>query len=71
MTESAPVRVHVPTLDEGARPFRRVEILGQLVGKAYGLADVIEFMRRAGIHEGDVHDPGLIHWQGGGLAVWA
>lgn len=64
------VVVHHVVNPEGGIPFRRVTILGQEAGKAYGLADVIEFIRRAGLDDANVDDPNLIDWQGGGPKVW-
>ncbi|MEY9962396.1 hypothetical protein ABIA33_000422 [Streptacidiphilus sp. MAP12-16] len=63
-----PVVVH-PVVD-AIPPFRRVEILGTQVGKAYSLADVSEFCRRAGLEDGDAYDPGQVSWRGGGPDVW-
>ncbi len=45
----AHVVVH-PVVD-ALRPFRRVEVMGVQVGKAYGVLDVIEFARRAGLDD--------------------
>ena len=64
------VVVRPPALDEGARPYRRVDILGETVGKAYALADVIEFMRRAGLEDVHYEEPELVLWQGGVSDVW-
>jgi hypothetical protein len=51
-------------------PFRRVDVLGTQVGKAYCLEDVVEFMRRAGLDEADHLDSLFVEWQGGGPDVW-
>jgi hypothetical protein len=59
-----PVSAGVP------RPYRRVDILGAQVGKAYSVSDVAEFMRRAGLDADGVTDPGLVQWQGGDVEVW-
>jgi hypothetical protein len=64
------VVVHPVETDPQAGPFRRVDILTAHVGKAYGLADVLEFLRRAGLDEDAVDAPGLIEWQGGDAGVW-
>ncbi|MGK4580005.1 hypothetical protein [Kitasatospora sp. HPMI-4] len=64
-----PVVVRPPT--RGARPYRRVEIYGRLVGKAYGELDVAEFIRRAGVDEPDLDDPDLVGWRGGDRTVWS
>lgn len=55
---------------EGIRPFRRVDILGTQVGKAYSLADVAEFCRRAGLEVLDVEDPDFVERQGDGPHAW-
>jgi hypothetical protein len=49
---------------------RRGEILGNPVGSAYRVSDVMEFMRRASLGDADVKDPALFDWQGGGPDVW-
>ncbi|GAA1877201.1 hypothetical protein GCM10009753_00240 [Streptantibioticus ferralitis] len=48
-------------------------VQGEVVGQAYGLADVEEFLRRAGLDPDDValDDPALIEWQEGGPDVWS
>jgi hypothetical protein len=63
-----PVVVRPPT--RGARPYRRVEIYGRMVGKAYDEADVVEFIRRAGVEEPDLDDSDLVGWRGGDRSVW-
>ncbi|MEY9968747.1 hypothetical protein ABIA33_006834 [Streptacidiphilus sp. MAP12-16] len=64
----AHVVVH-PVVD-ASPPFRRVEILGTQVGKAYSLVDVVEFCRRAGIEDLDVETSGNVLWIGGGPHQW-
>ncbi|WP_063838304.1 hypothetical protein [Saccharothrix sp. ST-888] len=64
-----PVIVRPPT--RGARPYRRVEIYGRLVGKAYGEPDVAEFIRQAGVDDPDLEDPDLIGWRGGDRTTWS
>jgi hypothetical protein len=52
---------------------RRVRVGGEILGVAYGEADVLEFARRAGIDTEDIRslaDSDLIEWHGGGPAVW-
>lgn len=63
------VVVH-PVVD-ALRPFRRVDILGMYVGSAYGVVDVIEFARRAGLDDIALDDPESVQWQGGGPEVWS
>ncbi|MEV7797295.1 hypothetical protein AB0O68_35980 [Streptomyces sp. NPDC087512] len=50
---------------------RRVRVDGEILGLAYGLRDVEEFLRRAGLEDGDVLTSPLIEWQGGGPEVWS
>ncbi|MFJ1708296.1 hypothetical protein [Kitasatospora sp. NPDC088346] len=64
-----PVVVRPPT--RGTRPYRRVEIYGRAVGKAFDAADVAEFIRRAGVDEPDLSDPDLVGWRGGDQTVWS
>ncbi|WP_330349727.1 hypothetical protein [Streptomyces sp. NBC_00582] len=52
---------------------RRVRVDGEILGLAYGLADVAEFLRRAGlegVEASDVAESGLIEWRGGGPYDW-
>lgn len=63
-----PVVVRPPT--HGAKPYRRVEIYGRTVGKAFTAEDVAEFVRRAGVADPDLDDPDLVGWRGGGRTVW-
>jgi hypothetical protein len=65
----AAVVVYPPAEDGG----RRVRVGRQFFGMAYGLLDVADFLRRAGIEEADeayVRVSGLIEWRGGGPDVW-
>lgn len=64
-----PVVVRPPT--RGARPYRRVEIYGRTVGRAYKEADVVEFIRAAGVEDPDLDDPDLVGWRGGDRTVWS
>ncbi|WP_042400393.1 hypothetical protein [Streptacidiphilus carbonis] len=70
---SAAHRPHVVVhpVVEAPRPFRRVDILGMYVGSAYGVVDVIEFTRRAGLDDITLDDPESVRWQGGGPEVWS
>lgn len=69
MASAQPIVVYPPTEDGG----RRVRVDDQFLGMAYGLLDVAEFLRRAGIEDADetyVEASGLIEWRGGGPQVW-
>jgi hypothetical protein len=78
MTESAPsgehhhahVVVHPVETDAMVGPYRRVDILGEFVGKAHELVDVAEFCRRAGLEELDLDAADMVEWQGGGSDLW-
>ncbi|AXK34069.1 hypothetical protein DVA86_16780 [Streptomyces armeniacus] len=63
-----PVVVHPPTQSGG----RRVTAYGRILGLAYGVTDVYEFLRRAGLPEDALHldDPEVIEWRGGDETVW-
>ncbi|WP_326768623.1 hypothetical protein OG978_32530 [Streptomyces sp. NBC_01591] len=53
---------------------RRVRVDGQILGLAYGLGDLVEFLRRAGLEgldEEDVARSELVEWRGGGPDVWS
>ncbi|MFI7382683.1 hypothetical protein [Streptomyces sp. NPDC049813] len=49
---------------------RRVAIQGEDVGLATSRADVVEFLRRAGLQDAPLDDPDFIEWRGGGSAMW-
>lgn len=69
MASVMPVIVYPPDEDGG----RRVRVDGEILGRAYGLRDVAEFLRRAGIDDADetyVAGSGLIEWRGGGPERW-
>ena len=64
-----PVIVYPPSPTGG----RRVRIDGQILGLAYNVRDIAEFLRRAGlddIDETDIETSTLIDWRGGGPDVW-
>lgn len=62
-------RVVIEPLTGGGR---RVRVDAEILGIAHGPADVIEFLRRAGLDPDAVRldDPELIDWHGGGPDVW-
>jgi hypothetical protein len=66
----AHVVVHPVQADAMTGRYRRVDILGEYVGKAYELADVAEFCRRAGLEELDLDSERMVDWIGGGSDVW-
>jgi hypothetical protein len=46
---------------------------GTILGLAYGLTDVVEFLRRAGLEgvdEVEVARSPMVEWRGGGPDVW-
>lgn len=61
--------VHPPTPSGG----RRVTVGAENLGVAYGVVDVIEFLRRAGSDPDEVRldDPSEIEWLGGGPGAWS
>lgn len=68
MSGPLPVIVYPPSPTGG----RRVRVDGEILGLAHGLADVVEFLRRAGLEldEYDVVRSEIIEWRGGGPYVW-
>ncbi|MFD5266274.1 hypothetical protein [Streptomyces sp. NPDC058335] len=69
MATAMPVVVYPPAEDGG----RRVRAGNQFLGMAYGLLDVAEFLRLAGlegIDDIDVAGMAEIEWRGGGPEVW-
>ncbi|WEO99616.1 hypothetical protein A6P39_039310 [Streptomyces sp. FXJ1.172] len=68
MDGHAPVVVDPPAQDGG----RRVTVRGELMGTAYTLFDVLEFLHRADLPPADtaIDDPELIDWRGGGPYDW-
>lgn len=61
--EAAPIVVHRAT----GRGGRRVSIRGQVAGLAHSDADLVEFLRRAGLPDAGelLDDPRWVEWQGG------
>jgi hypothetical protein len=52
---------------------RRVRADGEILGRATSLADIVEFLRRAGLDDvtdTDVTSADWIEWRGGGPDVW-
>lgn len=46
---------------------------GVILGIAYGVADFLEFLRRAGLEDVEsinLEESPLIEWRGGGPGVW-
>ncbi|MFH8366492.1 hypothetical protein [Streptomyces sp. NPDC018031] len=63
-------RMTVSAVQPGEPPFRLVELGGELVGKAYSLADVIDIAHRAGLGKVDFDDPDDVRWVGGDKYTW-
>ncbi|GAB2713012.1 hypothetical protein [Streptomyces bullii] len=69
MAHAQPIVIYPPAEDGG----RRVRVDGRFVGMAYGLLDIVEFLRLAGLDDVDddwVRQSELIEWRGGGPDVW-
>lgn len=69
MASPIPVIVYPPSSTGG----RRVRANGEILGLAYSLVDVAEFLRRAGLEGVDaseVAESPLIEWRGGGPHDW-
>ncbi|KAA0922312.1 hypothetical protein [Streptomyces apricus] len=60
---AAPIVVHRPAGGRG----RRVSIRDRVAGLAHSDADVVEFLRRAGLPDAEalLDDPRWVRWQGG------
>ncbi|MES9553868.1 hypothetical protein ACIODX_25395 [Streptomyces sp. NPDC088190] len=60
---SAPIVIHRPSATGG----RRVTVRGQIAGLAHDDADVVEFLRRAGLPDAEqlLDDPAWVQWRGG------
>jgi hypothetical protein len=57
-----------PPMESGGR---RARVNGEILGTAYGVTDLLEFLRRAGLEPEDVDLGGpLFEWRGGGPEVW-
>lgn len=63
MSEKPRVVVYPPDETGG----RRVRVDGEILGRAYGMADLVEFLRRAGW----VEEAPPIEWRGGGPDTWS
>ncbi|WP_228974991.1 hypothetical protein [Streptomyces sp. DH12] len=63
-----PVVVYPPSPSGG----RRVRADGEILGLAYNLTDLVEFLRRAGLdmEPEDAAVSPLIEWRGGDANVW-
>ena len=52
---------------------RHVRVDGEILGVAYGMRDLVEFLRRAGLEDVDedqlARSP-MVEWRGGGPDVW-
>jgi hypothetical protein len=69
MASAQPIVIYPPGEDGG----RRVRVDDRFLGMAYGLLDIVEFLRLAGLENVDddwVRQSGLIEWRGGGPEVW-
>ncbi|MFI0510849.1 hypothetical protein RKD19_007979 [Streptomyces canus] len=69
MATTQPIVIYPPAEDGG----RRVRVGDRFVGLAYGLLDVVEFLRRIGLDDVDevwVQQSALIEWRGGGAKNW-
>ncbi|MEU6872829.1 MULTISPECIES: hypothetical protein [unclassified Streptomyces] len=60
---SVPIVIHRPSATGG----RRVTVRGQIAGLAHDDADVVEFLRRAGLPDAEqlLDDPAWVQWRGG------
>lgn len=54
----------------GERPFRIMEIDGQMIGEARTVIDVLETAAAYGITIHDLDDPDVVRWVGGDKYTW-
>lgn len=66
MASRSPVIVHPPSPSGG----RRVTVDGEILGLAHRVADVEEFLRRAGVEDPEAAVFTLVEWRGGGPDIW-
>ncbi|MEU9481300.1 hypothetical protein [Streptomyces sp. NPDC048191] len=68
MSGKRPIVVHLPSPTGG----RRVRVDGEILGLAYNVRDLVEFLRRAGLEmePEQVADSPLIDWRGVGPDRW-
>ncbi|GGT15390.1 hypothetical protein [Streptomyces chromofuscus] len=69
MASAQPIVIYPPGEDGG----RRVRADDRFLGMAYGLLDIVEFLRLAGLDDVDddwVRQSALIEWRGGGPDEW-
>ncbi|MEU9000510.1 hypothetical protein [Streptomyces sp. NPDC048551] len=74
MPDRARIVVHPPAPTGGRRVVAHVRGEDSILGIAYSLADVEEFLRRIGVEDaGEVLAAGdpLMEWRGGGPEVWS
>lgn len=65
---SAPIVVHRPSATGG----RRVTVGSEILGLAHSDADVLEFLRRAGLPDAEemLDDPAWVEWRGSRAHEW-
>ncbi|OIJ68937.1 hypothetical protein [Streptomyces mangrovisoli] len=54
----------------GTKPFRIVEVEGEVVGQARTVTDVLEIAAEYGVVVHDLDDPNVICWVGGDRYTW-
>lgn len=70
MTSDRPIVIYPPGEDGG----RRVRGGARFLGMAYGLLDVVEFLRLEGLESVDddwLRRSATVEWRGGGPDVWS
>ncbi|MET8332030.1 hypothetical protein [Streptomyces sp. NPDC005181] len=69
---STPVTVHQLSADGGRRVSVRSSCETHILGIAYSDLDVVEFLRRAGLDDGQqlLDDPAWVRWSGGRPHQW-
>lgn len=68
MADQTQVTVHPVAPSGGRRVVAHIHGTDSILGVAYGMSDVVEFLRRAGWLDEEDWPP--IIWRGGGPEVW-
>lgn len=69
MADQTQVTVHPVAPTGGRRVTAHAHGVDSILGVAYGMSDVVEFLRRAGWLDEEDWPP--IMWRGGGPTVWS
>ncbi|MEU6756953.1 hypothetical protein [Streptomyces sp. NPDC046685] len=71
MSDQTEIIVHPVSPQGGRKVTAHVHGVDADLGRAHTPADVVEFLRRAGLEDVDLSEDGPIRWEGGGPEVWS